>query len=128
MQCPACRTDNPPQARFCLECAAPLARRCSSCGASLPDGARFCMQCAHPVEGGTPPAVGPAPRAYTPRHLAERIFSARADLEGERKHVTVMFADIKGSTELIEGLDPEEARTLLEPAVRAMLSAVHRFE
>jgi len=63
-----------------------------------------------------------------PQHLADRILAGRDALEGERKQVTVLFADIKGSTELIEGLDPEDAKALLEPAVRAMLSAVHRYE
>ena len=69
-----------------------------------------------------------APRAYTPPHLVEKILTARRDLEGERKQVTVLFADLKGSTELIAGLDPEEARTLLDPALHVMIEAVHRYE
>ena len=66
--------------------------------------------------------------AYTPAYLAEKILTSRAALEGERKQVTVLFADLKGSTELIEGLDPEEARQLLDPALYAMMEAVHRYE
>jgi class 3 adenylate cyclase/tetratricopeptide (TPR) repeat protein len=73
-------------------------------------------------------AEGQAPLAYTPPHLTEKILASRAALEGERKQVTVLFADIKGSTELIEGLDPEEARKLLDPALHAMMEAVHRYE
>jgi class 3 adenylate cyclase/tetratricopeptide (TPR) repeat protein len=69
-----------------------------------------------------------APLAYTPAYLAEKIFTSRAALEGERKQVTVLFADLKGSTELIEGLDPEEARQLLDPALHVMMEAVHRYE
>jgi class 3 adenylate cyclase/tetratricopeptide (TPR) repeat protein len=69
-----------------------------------------------------------APRTYTPPYLAEKILASRAALEGERKQVTVLFADIKGSTELIEGLDPEEARRLLDPALHLMMEAVHRYE
>ena len=69
-----------------------------------------------------------APLAYTPPYLAEKIFTSRAALEGERKQVTVLFADLKGSTELIEGLDPEEARQLLDPALHVMMDAVHRYE
>ena len=69
-----------------------------------------------------------APLAYTPAYLAEKILTSRAALEGERKQVTVLFADLKGSTELIEGLDPEEARQLLDPALHAMMEAVHRYE
>src|SRR5713226_3797885 len=68
------------------------------------------------------------PLTYTPAHLSEKILTARTALEGERKQVTVLFADIKGSTELIAGLDPEEARTLLDPALRLMMHAVHRYE
>jgi predicted ATPase/class 3 adenylate cyclase len=82
-----------------------------------------------------PPATSPpvstqerAPLSYTPSYLAEKILSSRSALEGERKQVTVLFADLKGSTELIEGLDPEEARKLLDPALRAMMDAVHCYE
>ena len=69
-----------------------------------------------------------APLSYTPSYLAEKILTSRSALEGERKQVTVLFADLKGSTELIEGLDPEEARTLLDPALHVMMDAVHRYE
>ncbi len=137
MGCPSCGAENPPANRFCGACGAALTPTCPSCGLRNPPTNRFCGECgarlsaegtASPSPRAAPPVPAPAPEAYTPRHLAERILSARADLEGERKQVTVLFADIKGSTELIEGLDPEEAKALLEPAVRAMLDAVHRFE
>jgi len=81
-----------------------------------------------------PPAAAPAetpaqpPRAYTPAYLAEKILTSRSALEGERKQVTVLFADLKGSTELIRDLDPEAAQTLLDPALQHMMDAVHRFE
>src|SRR5262247_2374930 len=75
-----------------------------------------------------PPATAPAPLAYTPKHLAEKILTTRSALEGERKQVTVLFADLKGSTELIRDLDPEAAQTLLDPALQRMMDAVHRFE
>ena len=80
-----------------------------------------------PVSPLTPDPVR-APLTYTPAYLAEKIFTSRAALEGERKQVTVLFADLKGSTELIEGLDPEEARRLLDPALHLMMDAVHRYE
>src|SRR5262245_50294121 len=73
-----------------------------------------------------PPA--PAPLAYTPSYLAEKILTSRSALEGERKQVTVLFADLKGSTELIRDLDPEAAQRLLDPALQHMMDAVHRFE
>ena len=69
-----------------------------------------------------------APQAYTPAYLSEKILASRADLAGERKQVTVLFADIKDSTELIRGLDPEAAQQLLDPALQRMMDAVHRFE
>src|SRR5262245_10650870 len=74
------------------------------------------------------PALTPLPLAYTPPYLVEKILTARSALEGERKQVTVLFADLKGSTELIRDLDPEAAQTLLDPALRHMMDAVHRFE
>src|SRR5713226_5074126 len=81
-----------------------------------------------------PPAVPPgrapdqAPLAYTPAHLTEKILASRAALEGERKQVTVLFADIKDSTELIRDLDPEAAQQLLDPVLHRMMDAVHRYE
>jgi class 3 adenylate cyclase/tetratricopeptide (TPR) repeat protein len=73
-------------------------------------------------------AAAPKPDSYTPRHLAERILRSRSALEGERKQVTVLFADVVGSTRLIEGLDPEQAAARLSPALEAMMAAVHRYE
>jgi class 3 adenylate cyclase len=78
--------------------------------------------------GGTASASAPAPPVIPPAYLAEKILTSRAALEGERKQVTVLFADLKGSTELIQGLDPEEARALLDPALHIMMEAVHRYE
>jgi predicted amidophosphoribosyltransferase len=111
MQCPQCRHDNSPRAKFCEECATPLARRCSQCGADLSPTAKFCPECAHPA--GVQPAQAvsrfSSAESYTPKHLAEKILTSRAALEGERKQVTVLFADLKGSIELLADRDPEEA-------------------
>src|SRR5262249_55463999 len=79
-----------------------------------------------PAPPPTPPSM--SPMAYTPPYLAEKILTSRSVLAGERKQVTVLFADLKGSTELIRDLDPEAAQTLLDPALRHMMDAVHRFE
>jgi class 3 adenylate cyclase len=127
MQCSRCQHDNPPGAKFCGECAAPLAATCPSCGASNPPGNKFCGQCATPLRApSTAPAA--APDSYTPRHLAARILGSKAALEGERKQVTVLFADMKGSTELLADRDPEEARKILDPVLERMMEAVHRYE
>src|SRR5262245_34763921 len=92
MHCPRCQTENPPQAKFCLACAAPLARRCAHCGTPLPTVAKFCPECAHPATA--PPSTQsrfPSPESYTPKHLAERILTSKTAIEGERKQVTVLF-------------------------------------
>ena len=130
MRCAACATENPPRAKFCLECAAPLARQCTNCGSDLPPAAKFCMECAHPVAAAAAPtpAPGASPHSYTPSHLAEKILVARPALEGEPKQVTILFADVAGSTELIRDRDPEEAQRLLDGAVQVMMDAVHRYE
>jgi class 3 adenylate cyclase len=129
MKCPRCRHDNPAHARFCLECGARLTLACAACGAELPAGARFCLQCGQAVAAGTGDAVrAPAPHAYTPKHLAEKILTSKAAIEGERKQVTVLFADLKGSMELLADRDPEEARKLLDPVLERMMEAVHRYE
>ncbi len=128
MKCPRCQHENPPQAKFCIECAAPLARTCGNCGTPLPAGAKFCPECAHAAGA---PAVQPrfaAADAYTPKHLAEKILTSKSALEGERKQVTVLFGDLKGSMELLADRDPEEARKLLDPVLEHLMEAVHRYE
>src|SRR4051794_25805193 len=129
MQCSHCQRDNDPSAKFCEGCGTRLARKCSACGTELSADARFCKECGAPGVSGQPtPALPPAPEAYTPQHLAERILLSRAALEGERKQVTVLFADLKGSMELLADRAPEEARAILDPVLERMMEAVHRYE
>jgi class 3 adenylate cyclase len=106
---------------------------CARCGAQLSPAAKFCSECGHPASRAAPSNPAPsdrfgAPDAYTPKHLAEKILTSKAALEGERKQVTVLFADLKGSMELFADRDPEEARKLLDPVLDHMMEAVHRFE
>ncbi len=129
MQCARCQQDNPPPAKFCLKCGAGLTLTCSKCSTELPVGAGFCFACGQSV--GSPSAAWlrfPSPDAYTPKHLAEKILTSRSALQGERKQVTVLFADLKGSMELLADHDPEEARKLLDPVLERMMEAVHRYE
>src|SRR5690349_13196738 len=128
MQCPRCQRENSSRAKFCEECAAPLARTCSNCGTQVSPTAKFCPECASPVDTGAGQTRFAAPGAYTPKHLAEKILTSKAALEGERKQVTVLFADLKGSMELLADRDPEEARKLLDPVLEQMMEAVHRYE
>jgi class 3 adenylate cyclase/tetratricopeptide (TPR) repeat protein len=128
MKCPRCQQENPPQAKFCLECATPLAPRCTNCGTQLPAGAKFCFECATPVSApGTPPRLT-SPEAYTPKHLADKILKSRSALEGERRQVTVLFADLAGFTSLAEKLDPEQVHAIIDRFFELVTAEVHRFE
>ncbi|PYO59146.1 MAG: hypothetical protein DMD83_00410 [Candidatus Rokuibacteriota bacterium] len=127
MQCPRCRAENRAGVRFCEECGSPLALRCESCGAEILRGKRFCGSCGAPAASAAPGRYG-SPEGYTPRHLAERILTGKGGLEGERKQVTVLFADIRGSLELLAARDSEEARALLDAVLQRMMDAVHHYE
>src|SRR5262245_66684292 len=118
MNCPRCGTANSTGRRFCAECGSSLALACTACGFSNEPGVKFCGGCGTAL-GVTPPAGSrfAAPESYTPKHLAERILTSKAALEGGRKQVTVLFADLKGSMELLADRDPEEARKILDPVL-----------
>jgi Double zinc ribbon len=131
MRCPRCDADIPDGAKFCIECGASLRPRCPRCGADTLPRARFCAECGTPLGGqpaAPPPAHAQPPLSYTPGHLIEKSLTSRAALEGERKQVTVLFADLKGSMELLADRDPKEARQLLDPVLERMMAAVHRYE
>src|SRR5262245_38546490 len=128
MKCPRCQHENRSGAKFCEECASPLARTCANCGSRLSATGKFCSECAHPAAATTPGDRFTSPESYTPKHLAEKILTSKAALEGERKQVTVLFADLKGSMELLADRDPEEARQVLDPVLERMMEAVHHYE
>ena len=128
MKCPRCQHDNPSHAKFCLECGARLARVCAKCQSELPDGAKFCMECGEALSTQASASRFATPHTYTPKHLAEKILTSKSATEGERKQVTVLFADLKGSMELLADRDAEEARKLLDPVIERMMEAVHRYE
>ena len=130
MRCPRCRYDNRAGAAFCEECGGSLQTRCPRCGEPRRPHAKFCGKCGERLDAA---AAGPddkyaSPASYTPKHLAELIVTSRRALEGERKQVTILFADLKGSMELLADRDPEEAGRLLEPVLDRMMDAVHRYE
>ena len=132
MGCPACGAENPASNTFCGSCGSALATRCAACGHPNPPTNRFCGECgggltrATRTDPGAQASSSASPQSYTPRHLADKILATRAALEGERKLVTVLFADVVASTELIRNLDPEDAQALLDGAITAMMGAVHR--
>ena len=135
MRCSRCQHENREGARFCEACGGPLTQTCPQCGHRPRPGAAFCDHCGNPLTGtitaATPPSLAPrpqAPQAYTPAHLAEQILTSKTALEGERKQVTVLFVDLKGSMELLADRDPEDARAILDPVLERMMAAVHRYE
>ncbi|MGH3053698.1 MAG: adenylate/guanylate cyclase domain-containing protein, partial [Gaiellaceae bacterium] len=155
MTCPQCGHEAPTGSTFCNGCGAKFLVVCGSCGATPPPGSRFCNGCGAAVGGSGPnvaagfkPALGrvepraaehaglkPAatresrsPSAYTPKHLADKILQSKSALEGERKQVTVLFADVKGSMELAEQLDPEAWHAILDRFFAILTDGVHRFE
>src|SRR5262244_1860059 len=124
MRCAKCGTDNREGRKFCAKCAAPLACLCPQCGASNEPGEDFCGECAAAL---APVPVAPAKRSNeTPIRVADA--PASEIIEGERKTVTALFADIKGSTELEQDLDPEQARAIVDPALKLMIDAVSRYD
>jgi class 3 adenylate cyclase/predicted ATPase len=129
MRCSKCGSDNRETRNFCAQCGAPLAARCSRCGASNEPGERFCGDCGTALVTTESHVKSPAaPVAGSDIRITPEQADPSPALDGERKTVTALFADIKGSMELIEDLDPEEARRLVDPALKLMIDAVHRYE
>jgi class 3 adenylate cyclase/tetratricopeptide (TPR) repeat protein len=137
MRCGSCDRDNRMGARFCAGCGAELPAGCKQCGAGLPAEAAFCDACGSPVQAAEPstPAASPTeesrertPSSYTPRHLADRILTNRSALEGERKHVSVLFADVAGFTAMSESRDPEQVHALMDRFFQLVLDEVHGHE
>jgi Double zinc ribbon len=130
MRCTACGYDSPSGKKFCGECGAPQNRRCPSCGGEIPPETNFCGDCGTPL---AETAKQVAPRSltlasYTPKHLAEKILRSRSALQGERKQVTVLFADVMGSMDLGESVEAEEWHGIMEGFFRILSDDVHRYE
>jgi hypothetical protein len=123
MLCSSCKTDNPSDATFCEQCGSRLELLCAVCNAVVSPGARFCKKCGSAIEAD---AAGSKKSNHAPIVVIDR--PASENLDGERKTVTALFADIKGSMELMEDLDPEEARAIVDPALKLMIEAVHRYD
>src|SRR5215510_10706019 len=128
MRCAHCQQENPSGVKFCGECGARLESVCAGCGAANPPGNKFCGQCGTALAQAMTLTKFSSPETYTPKHLAEKILTSKSALEGERKQVTVLFADMKGSMELLADRDPEEGRKLFDAVIEQMMEAVHRYE
>ncbi len=140
MQCSSCQHENREQALFCELCGARLERPCPGCGNAIRPGARFCDRCGSslgPVahEASEPSALRARAEAfaskipsYTPKHLVEEVLTRRSAIEGERKQVTVLFADVCGFSGISEGLDPEEVHRIMDRCFEVLTGEIHRFE
>ncbi len=136
MQCPKCSAENPEQARFCLNCGARLALACLQCGTELPPQARFCFACGTQVSEPTPDALRePGSAALSralerllPKGYAERLLAERGRVGKERRIVTLLFSDVKGSTQMAENLDPEEWVGIMEGAFEVLIEPIYRYE
>ena len=150
MNCPNCQTNNPENARFCFNCGAALSQACSNCGASLQPGARFCQQCGQAIQipaaaqvvqetssvaqvshYAEPPKTSQGQlERYIPKELLARLEAARRSslMEGERRVVTILFCDVKGSTQAAAGLDPEEWAEIINGAFEHMIQPIYRYE
>ena len=126
MGCTKCGADNREGRRFCAQCGAPMAAKCARCGASNEPGEKFCGDCGSALTVSSSPSLSTVTPGAAIRVAPES--SSQEAIDGERKTVTALFADIKGSTELEQDLDPEEARAIIDPALKLMIDAVHRYD
>ena len=124
MRCTKCGAEGIPRKKFCAECGEPLSNRCSKCGSDSAPGAKFCADCGAALEK---PAAASAKKSDESQIRVAKT-PAPESLEGERKTVTALFADIKGSTELEQDLDPEEVRATIDPALKVMIEVVRRYD
>ncbi len=130
MNCPSCQHENNDNAKFCESCGTKLGRACANCGESLSSEARFCPRCGTAVvaSANSERPVSRTAADYTPKHLADKILNSRSALEGERKQVTVLFADVKQSTELAAAVDVEDWHQILDRFFTLLSEGVHRYE
>ena len=130
MKCPKCQFENPDGKKFCRECGSKLRLACPQCAAEIISSDKFCGECGHalkkPIE--TPAVDYSKPQSYTPKFLADKILSNRSVLEGERKLVTVFFADVANYTAMSEQLDPEEVHQIMDGCFNILMDEIHRYE
>jgi hypothetical protein len=130
MKCPKCQIENPESRKFCRECGTKLLSVCPWCHFENLPGDKFCGECGQDL---TKPKETTAvdysePRSYTPKFLVDKVLASKSDLVGERKQVTVLFADLKASMEQIADRDPDEARNLIDSVIDRMMKSVYYYE
>ena len=130
MQCPQCQFENFDGTKFCNECGGKLEISCSKCGKPNPPGSKFCNECGNELKKlqAVAPVDFTKPQSYTPKHLADKILTARSSIEGERKLVTVLFADVANYTSMTEKLDPEEVHQIMDGCFKILMDEIHKYE
>jgi class 3 adenylate cyclase len=130
MECPKCQFDNREGVKFCEECGTKLELECPECGAKIQLGRKFCGECGHDLKrpAETPPIDYNQPQSYTPKFLADKILTTRSSIEGDRKVVTVLFADVANYTSIAEKLDPEEVHQIMDGCFKILMDEIHKFE
>jgi len=129
MKCPECGHQNRDDAKFCLECGKKFEAICPSCSKKLPLSAKFCDECGHRLQSDVIVRTEyQEPQSYTPKHLADKILTSRSSIEGERKLVTILFADIANFTSMSEQIDPEEVHQIMDGCFKILMDAIHKYE
>jgi predicted ATPase/class 3 adenylate cyclase len=130
MKCPKCQFENPEGSNFCLECGGKLELPCPQCGNALPYEAKFCNKCGYHLRAQEELADVDylVPQSYTPKFLADKILTSRSSIEGERKLVTVLFADVANYTSMSEKLDPEEVHQIMDGCFKILMDEIHKYE
>jgi class 3 adenylate cyclase/tetratricopeptide (TPR) repeat protein len=130
MKCPKCQAENPEQNQFCRKCGAKLSMTCPNCSADILLADKFCGKCGHDLGELTEASAIDfnQPQSYTPKFLADKILNSRSSIEGERKLVTVLFADVANYTNMSEKLDPEEVHQIMDGCFKILMDEIHRYE
>jgi class 3 adenylate cyclase/tetratricopeptide (TPR) repeat protein len=130
MKCPECQFDNREGAKFCKKCGAKLELACPQCKSVFAADSIFCDECGYDLRQPekVPPVDYSQPQFYTPKFLAEKILTTRSSIEGERKLVTVLFADVANYTAMSEKLDPEEIHQIMDGCFKILMDEIHKYE
>ena len=130
MECPECHFDNRQGVKFCEECGAKFELECPVCKAKIPFDRNFCGECGLKLTASAKILSTDFfdPQSYTPKFLADKILTTRSSIEGERKHVTVLFADVANYTAISEKLDPEEVHQIMDGCFTILTTEIHKYE
>ncbi|MGD2272248.1 MAG: tetratricopeptide repeat protein [Desulfobacterales bacterium] len=130
MKCPNCQSDNRDGVKFCEECGAKFERECPDCEANIPIGKKFCGECGCrlPDSSESPSINYEKPHSYTPKYLVDKILTDRSSIEGERKLVTVFFADVAKYTSIAEKLDAEDVHQIMDDCFKILMDEIHKYE